>query len=199
MHDLAITQSPSTTPARLLRTTARWMVTFIGFPLGGLAASLLVGPVDNLGSALLGGLVTGSVLGAVQVWGLGRRRPPAIQWIAATAIGLMVGLAIGAAAVDYQTSLAALVTQGAIGGIAVGAAQAVVLRPRLGRLALAWPFALAPIWAAGWAVSTSIGVQVDQQFIIFGSSGALLVTALTAVLPIVINRHNPTTSMENPS
>lgn len=180
----------TTTPARatLLSTTARWMVTFLGFPLGGFVAGLIVGAVDGPVPAILGGLIAGAILGAVQLWGLGRHRPGATRWIAATAIGLAVGLGIGAAAVDYATDLSALVIQGAICGIAVGAAQAVVLRPRLGRLAYAWPPALAALWAAGWAISTSIGVQVDEQFIVFGSSGAIVVTALTAVLPIAVNR-----------
>jgi hypothetical protein len=162
----------TTTPARatLLSTTARWMVTFLGFPLGGFVAGLIVGAVDGPVPAILGGLIAGA------------------RWIAATAIGLALGLGIGAAAVDYATDLSALVIQGAICGIAVGAAQAVVLRPRLGRLAYAWPPALAALWAAGWAISTSIGVQVDEQFIVFGSSGAIVVTALTAVLPIAVNR-----------
>jgi hypothetical protein len=44
------------------------------------------------------------------------------------------------------------------------------------------------VWALGWLVTTSIGVAVDQQFIVFGSSGALVVTALTAVLPLVLTR-----------
>jgi len=57
------------------------------------------------------------------------------QWIAATAIGLTAGFGIGSA-VDYRTSLAALIVQGAISGLAVGVAQALVLRYRIGRLAL---------------------------------------------------------------
>ena len=32
------------------------------------------------------------------------------------------------------------------------------------------------------------GIRVDEQFYVFGASGALVATALTAVLPIVINR-----------
>jgi len=101
----------------------------------------------------------------------------------------MVGLGIGAAIVDYETSLSALVVQGAISGLAVGLAQAVVLLPRFGVVALAWAPALAAIWAAGWATSTAIGVDVDQQFVIFGASGALVVTALTLVLPLALNRN----------
>ena len=187
MHTLETTRQA---PARRSwqRAAGRWIVTFAGFPAGGFAAMLLVGPVDSPLTAAAGGLVTGAILGAVQAFGLGRSGPPAWQWITATAVGLLVGLTAGAAAVDYATSLTALVIQGAVTGLAVGAAQAVVLRKRFGPLAFAWPAALALIWAVGWAVTTSIGVQVDDQFTVFGSAGAIVVTALTAVLPVLINR-----------
>ena len=123
--------------------------------------------------------------------GMGTRAQPSSSaaWIAATGLGLMVGLGIGAAVVDYDTSLTALVIQGAISGLVVGVAQGFVLLPRLGRVALVWPPALAAIWAAGWATTTNIGIDVDQQFTIFGSSGALVATVLTAVLPLVLNRN----------
>jgi len=45
------------------------------------------------------------------------------------------------------------------------------------------------VWALGWVVTTSIGIAVDQQFIVFGASGALVVTALTAVLPLILTRN----------
>ena len=79
-----------------------------------------------------------------------------------------------------------MLVQGAVTGFAVGAAQAVVLAPRLGRVALAWPAALATIWAVGWAVTYAFGIQVDEQFTVFGSSGAVVVTALTAALPLTL-------------
>ena len=194
-------------PPSRRRTVGRWMVTFLGFPAGGLAAELLVGPVDSLAPALLGGAVTGAVLGTVQAWGLGRQRPVPELWVVATSVGLMVGLGAGASAVDFRTTLGALTVQGAICGLAVGLAQSLVLRPRLGRRALAWPPALAAIWAAGWAVTTAIGVQVDEQFTVFGSSGAVTVTALTVGLPLALDRlpltrpvtdptTNPTTNQE---
>ena len=135
--------SPPTARGYWLRSTARWMVTFLGFPAGGLAAMLIVGPVDSTAAALAGGLVTGAIIGVAQAWGLrlgvGRGRGPAVAWVAATAIGFMVGLGIAATAVDFGTSLTALVTQGAICGLIVGAAQAFALRGRVGRLALLWP------------------------------------------------------------
>ncbi len=190
MTDTAHSQSATSTHTSGLRAAARWMVTFIGFPAGGLVAELVAGPVDSIGAALIGGLITGVFIGAAQWWGLGpgHGRPAPVAWIIATAIGFMVGLGTGAAAVGYDTGIGSLVIQGAICGLAVGTAQALTLRPRLGRLALAWPPALAAIWAIGWAVTTSIGVQVDLQFTVFGSAGAIVVTALTAVLPFTLNR-----------
>ena len=170
------------------RTAARWMLTFAGFPLGGLATDLLVGPVNSPVRALLGGVITGSILGAVQAWGLGRNRPSPARWIAATAVGLMLGLVGATSVVDFRTGLADLAVLGAVCGAAVGLLQAVVLRPVLGSRAFAWPVLLGAIWAGGWAITAAAGVQVDQQFSVFGASGAIVVTALTAVLPILLNR-----------
>jgi hypothetical protein len=193
MHDLtAAPPVPPTTTAP--RTVGRWMLTFVGFPIGGLTASFVAGPIDSAGAALLGGALTGAILGAVQAWGLGRRRPPAAQWILATALGMAFGLALGAAAVDYQTGLSALALQGAVCGAAVGIGQALILRARLGLLVLAWPPVLGLIWALGWAITTAIGVEVDEQFTVFGSSGAVVVTALTLILPLTLHRTEGTIS-----
>jgi hypothetical protein len=188
------TPAPAAAAPGPLRTAARWMVTFVGFPLGGLTTDLLVGPVDSLVSALLGGLVTGGILGAVQAWGLGRNRPSPARWIVATALGLMVGLVAATWMVDFRTGLADLAVQGAVCGAAVGILQAVVLRPLLGRRALAWPVATSAVWAAGWTITAAAGIQVDQQFAVFGSSGAIVATALTAVLPILVNRSKEASS-----
>jgi hypothetical protein len=183
------TAPPSTTQRRsTARIFGRWMATFLGYPLGGYAAYLTTGRVDSLLPALLGGLLTGAILGAVQVWGLGQNRPPASSWIVATAVGLMVGLGLGSAVVDYDTSLAALISQGAVTGLFVGLAQGAVLLPRIGRLAYAWPGFFAVVAAVGWAVTTTAGIGVDLQFTIFGSSGAVVATGLTFVLPYTLNR-----------
>ncbi len=173
------------------RSALRWLPTFVGFPLGGSLAALIAGPVDALPAALLAGAVTGSVLGAVQAWGMGPNGPPARRWIAATAAGLAVGLALGSAAVGYGTDVADLVVQGAICGLAIGTAQALVLR---GRVAYLWAPALSALWALGWAVTASIGVDVDTQWAVFGSSGALVVTAATVVLPVLLATHAPRTA-----
>jgi hypothetical protein len=170
------------------RSALRWLPTFVGFPLGGLAAELVAGPVDSIAAALRGGAVTGVVLGAVQAWGMGPNGPPARQWIAATTAGLTVGLALGSAAVGYGTSLGDLVLQGAICGLAIGSAQALTLR---GRAAYLWAPALSALWALGWAITTSFGIDVETQYAVFGSSGALVVTAATAVLPVLLATRAP--------
>jgi hypothetical protein len=181
-----------TTPARMpdpVRTALLWLPTFVGFPLGGLLAELVVGRVDAPLAAVAGGALTGAVLGAVQWLGL-RRRGVGPRWIVATAVGLAVGLGGGAALVGYRTSLASLAAQGAVCGAAVGIAQAGLLRGAFGRLAAAWPAATAALWALGWTVTTAVGVDVEAQYTVFGSTGALTVTVLSAVLPLALARRS---------
>jgi hypothetical protein len=38
------------------------------------------------------------------------------------------------------------------------------------------------VWALGWAATTLIGVNVDEQFTVVGLSGALTVSALSGLL-----------------
>jgi hypothetical protein len=184
MSQTTTTTVPRTRPTT--RTMARWMVSFAGFPLGGYLAMLLVGPVDSTARAIAGGLVTGAVLGAIQSWGMRADLRQAMAWVVTTAVGLSVGLAVGATVVDFGTSLGDLAVQGAISGLAVGAAQAFSLFPRIGTIAFAWPVYLAAVWTAGWVITTSVGVQVEDQFTVFGAAGAVTVTLLTSVLPVLL-------------
>jgi hypothetical protein len=166
-----------------------WAATFVGFPLGGFAAELLVGPIDGLTPAIVGGGLSGAVLGLAQGFGLGRAdAPPLRPWVAATAVGFAAGLGLGSAAVDHRTTTAALALQGAICGGAVGVAQLAVLARRLGRLAWAWPGALAGLWALGWTITASIGVDVESRYTVFGSSGAIVVALATSVVPLALRR-----------
>jgi hypothetical protein len=79
-----------------------------------------------------------------------------------------------------------------VSGAVVGLAQAAVLARRLGAVVLAWPFFLSGTYALAWAITTAAGIDVDQQFTIFGASGALIAALLTSVLPLVLNRHRST-------
>jgi hypothetical protein len=38
------------------------------------------------------------------------------------------------------------------------------------------------LWALGWTVTTLAGIQVGEQFTVFGSTGALTVSALLGLL-----------------
>lgn len=192
-----ITSSPANATPAAARAVGRWMVSFIGFPLGGFAALALTDPVDSVVNALLGGLITGAVLGAVQAWALRSDRRHVLAWVLATALGLAVGLALGAWTVDFGTSIGDLAVQGAVTGAFVGLAQAVVLRAGAGPVAFVWPFYLAGAYALGWAATTAGGISVEEQFTTFGAYGAVTVALLTAVLPVFLsNRH---THMEKSS
>ncbi len=189
---VTITPSPAGTRVGVARPALRWLASFVGFPVGGLAAMLLVGPVDSTAAAVLGGLVTGTVLGAAQAVALRADRRTAVRWVVATAVGLAAGLSLGSRLAGFGTELADLALQGAVSGALVGLAQAIALRTtalrRVGALAAAWPAYLAGAWALGWTVTTSVGVQVEEQFTVFGAAGAITVAALTSVLPILLSR-----------
>jgi len=53
---------------------------------------------------------------------------------------------------------------------------------------LSFPVLLACVWALGWAVTAAVGVRIEDGWTVFGSTGALVVTALTAVLPLALRR-----------
>ncbi len=159
----------------------RWMAGFLGFPLAGVAARAVAGPIDDLSAAVVGGLAAGATLGAVQA--LARRSEPhdRLRWVLVSSIGLSAGLAVGAAGVDYGTSTGDLIVMGAITGAGVGLAQATVL-PTATRRRIAWALATPALWALGWAVTANVIVDADQHHAMFGSSGALLVAALSGLL-----------------
>jgi uncharacterized membrane protein len=157
-----------------------WTAGFLAFPIGGALATAATGRVNDFGSALLGGLVVGAVIGTGQ-WLVARRLLDAKTWIPATAFAMGIGLAVGAWVVGYGTSLSELALMGFITGIPLGAAQAYLLRDRLAN-AWVWAAAMPLLWALGWTVSTFIGVSVDNQFAVFGASGAVTFMALSGVL-----------------
>jgi hypothetical protein len=45
---------------------------------------------------------------------------------------------------------------------------------------------LAGSWALGWTITASAGIDVETHYTVFGASGALVVTAATSVLPILL-------------
>jgi hypothetical protein len=165
----------------LVRRWARWMGTIIGFPVAGEVAHLVVGSVDGTGRAVAGGLLGGALLGGIQALVGGMAPEVRARWAAATAIGFGVGLAVGAGVVDFRTDAASLAVMGAVTGAGVGLAQAASIPMRLVDR-VTWAVAAPVTWAAAWAITSQVIADADEQFIVFGLSGALVPTAVGGVL-----------------
>ena len=159
----------------------------VSFPVGGYLADLVVDGVDSVGAALVGGLIAGFIIGAAEWFAL--RRWVSWLWIAATSIGMAVGLTAGAALVDYGISRGDLLLMGAVTGLGVGALQALVLARSRVSGAFWWAVANPPAWALGWLVTSYVITRnVKDQFTNFGASGAIVFGLLTWLLLAVLLR-----------
>ncbi|MGH3748957.1 MAG: hypothetical protein ACRDT8_16340 [Micromonosporaceae bacterium] len=159
----------------------------VGFPIGGYVADLVVDGVDSVGAALAAGLISGAIIGTAEWFVL--RRWVSWLWIAATAAGMALGLAAGAALASYGIDREDLVLIGAATGVGVGVSQALVLARRRIPGAFWWAVANPPAWALGWFVTSYvITTNVDERFPNFGASGALAFGLLTWLLLAVLFR-----------
>jgi hypothetical protein len=174
-----------------LKRWGRWVGTFVGFPLAGVAARVVAGNIDSTTAAVVGGLAAGAVLGVVQVGIGGIDAGDRLRWIGATSVGLAAGLGVGASVVGFDTDTASLVLMGAVTGAGVGIAQAasIPMRP-IDRVA--WAVATPALWAGGWLLTSQVIVDADRQHALFGSSGALAVTLLAGVLYALRQRGSAT-------
>jgi hypothetical protein len=157
-----------------------WALAFVGFPLGGVAAAALVGPITTPLSGAIGGAVTGAVLGAVEWLALRRWLALSPWWIAATALGMGSGLALSITLLGTSTDGAALPLRGLITGAGIGIAQFVLLRSISSR-APVWALIVALGWALGWMITRAAGIDLALQWSAFGSSGALTFQLLTGL------------------
>jgi hypothetical protein len=169
-----------------------WPVSIlVGFPVGGFVADLVVDGVDSVGAAIVAGLVAGAIIGAAE-W-IALRRWVSWLWIPATSAGMAVGLAAGAALVDYGIDRGDLAPMGAVTGVGVGILQALVLAQHQIPGALWWAVANPPAWAVGWLVSYNvIARNIIERFPVFGASGALVFGLLTwPILAILFRATGP--------
>ena len=104
-----------------------WVATLVAFPIAGLAGRAVAGPVDTVWTAALAGAIAGAVIGAAQ-WLALRRIGADLRWIAATAVGLAVGLAVAFAIFGYGDTVGDLAVVGAVTGLGIGIAQWWLLR-----------------------------------------------------------------------
>ena len=125
----------------------------------------------------MAGLLAGAVIGAGQ-WLALRADGVSSRWIGRTAVAMSAGTALAAALTGSGTEMADLALTGLVAGTAVGAAQSGLLG--VGRAI--WTAATAGAWTLGWVATTSIGVDVERGYAIFGSAGAVLATVLTGLV-----------------
>ena len=155
------------------------MLTALAFPPSGLIAHLVAGRVDSVPAAVLNGVIAGTGIGAAQ-WALLRHRGVSLIWIAATAVGLGTGLAAGAALVSYETDITSLAVMGAVSGLGVGIAQGATLATA--KRTVGWIAANSVLWALGWTVTTAGGIDVSQQWAVFGAYGCLTLAFLQSTI-----------------
>jgi hypothetical protein len=174
------------------RETARrmWLwpvMILVSLPIAGYIADVVINGVDSVGTALAGGVIAGAIIGAAGWFVL--RKLVSWLWIPATTVGMAVGLAGGAALVDYGIDRGDLLLMGAVTGLGVGVLQALVLARHKIPGAFWWAVVNPPAWALGWLVTSYvITANVKEQFVVFGASGAIVFGLLTLVVLAVLFR-----------
>src|SRR5688572_19478683 len=159
-----------------------WVLAFLSFPIAGVLAMFVV-PVTTPLRALIAGAIGGAALGLIQ-WLILKRRLPSLSiwWIAATGIGMAVGLALGTALLGSETAGNELLWRGALTGLCIGIAQWLILRQALPLpQSIIWIGVVSLGWALGWFVTRAAGIDLSLKWYVFGMSGALTFQLLTGL------------------
>ena len=157
----------------------RWAPTILSFPIGGWVATTVVGPVTGPPAAALAGAIAGAAIGAAQWWALGRRVN--WTWLLGSILGMAAGSALSAALTGAATTVVALITAGLVAGATMGAAQGLSLRRGV-RVTGLWAATVGLSWGAGWAITANVIIDAESGYVIFGLSGALVVTIVTGLV-----------------
>ena len=169
------------------RFFAEWMLTFLGFPLGGVAALSVFGPMEDAFNAALGGALVGLLVGLAQWIILLRHLGMRAAWILSTASGLMLGNTVGIVLTGGGTETGDLVLLGLTAGAGVGLAQWSILRRYL-KLAVIWPPVVTLSWPIGWLVTSAVGVNIEFGYVVFDTVGALVFASLTGAAMMIMVR-----------
>jgi len=184
MTDLQSGDTPRSAPSFI----RRWIVTVsvaeaLGFAVAsGVALAVTFRGLDGAAAFVLpiaGGAIEGALLGTGQWLAMGRRRPLAIAWIGATAVGATIAWTLGmlpsTLGADFSTPWAlAVVGVGAIALLAsIPVAQWLTLRSRVGGhpSVARW----VPVNMAAWAVAV-LWTLAPSPFIDERSPVALVAT-----------------------
>lgn len=157
----------------------RWLLAFLGFPIGGGITYLLINSVDSPVKGIIGGLIAGLVIGGVQWLALRHRHLIDMRWIALTAVGLAVGVGSSIAIFGTATDTTTIVERAALTGILLGLSQAFALRRHMGT-AILWAVVVAGAYTLAWPItSLVINDNVQMGYVVFGSSGAIVFQLIT--------------------
>lgn len=156
-------------PFTRIPTPIRWILLGLSFPIGGFIVWSALGPVTGPGLALGGGIVAGLVIGAAEAFAL---RLPIARWTIATAVGLGVGSMLAALVGPLTgTGILSTIVTALIAGLVTAATQ-LLAGPPLARPL--WLVVRTAAWVIGWLVSLVLAISIEQGFIVFGATGALV-------------------------
>ena len=167
-----------------------WALAFLAFPIGGLLANVLVGPVTTTIRAILAGAITGAVLGLIQWLVLRGQTAIPSGWILVTGIGMAVGLGLSVGLFGSEMGGSTLLWRAVITGLCIGVAQWIILRPILPQSAI-WIAVIVVGWVVGWFVTRSAGVDLSQKWPVFGATGALAFQLITGLALYLLIRLSP--------
>jgi len=158
-----------------------WVLAFIGFPIGGLLAGVVIGSLDTAVEGLIGGGLAGIAVGVAQTLALRRWLNVDWMWAGATTIGLAVGLSLSVLIMGAATTVETTVVRGVITGLVLGMAQGWVFR-RVMRRAIVWAILVTVLYPAAWFITAQvIQASLGEGFVVFGSSGALFFQTATGI------------------
>ncbi len=159
----------------------RWLLAFLGFPIGGSITYLVIGAVDDPLKGLAGGAVAGVFLGGAQWLALRKSHPVDTRWIAVTSAGLAAGVGLSTALFGTAADSATIINRAAVTGVILGVAQAYMLH-RKGGASMIWAVAVALAYTVAWPVTgLVIKDNVQMGWVVFGSSGAILFQLITLI------------------
>ncbi len=159
----------------------RWMLAFLGFPIGGGITYLIIGGVDSPLKGVVGGAIAGAFIGGAQWLALRSNRDVGTPWIAVTSAGLATGVGLSTALLGTDTDVNGIVGRAALTGVIWGASQAYQLH-RKGGASIIWALAVALAYTIAWPVThLVIKDNVSMGYVVFGSSGAILFQLITLI------------------
>lgn len=159
----------------------RWLLAFLGFPMGGGLTYLIIGGIDDPLKGVLGGAVAGACIGGAQWLAFRQSKNRDVRWIAVTSAGLAAGVGLSTALFTTATDTASIVNRAAVTGLILGLAQAFMLQ-RKGGASVIWAITVALAYTVAWPVTRLvIKDNVQMDFVVFGSSGAILFQLITLI------------------